>query len=437
MSEEHNLNQPVTIPYDPGNITIDSCDLVHANGKLSLLGAMNEFRISFSTHEMSSLCGINVLDTTDTLADLDPDGTEVLTIGWHSEGDREIKQTYSIFKTDIQLDPNMGNGKLYSFTGISHTHMQQLTMDVNRSFSGTIKDFVKNIFREIPQKIQTYAPIDVHETTGISTLIIPGETPFEAIERLTNRAFSSTYSSSVYQFYQNSKGYCFHNIEQLIAEGRKNATTYVYTPNGAVADDLKTIAGKFMIVDIEFPMAKDIIHKIMNGAYASSVKEIDIIGQKIDTTELKVKENFNDFYHLDQPAMTLDKINVINEKLNVSNTTKWVHKYFDGNRHLDFKWGPQITKRKFYADSLDQLQMNAVIHGNSNLDCGDIIDLSMLERSGNTSTPEQEKKISGKYIIDTIVHYYKNGSYACTLQCSKESNRANVSNLDEYIIGDK
>ena len=429
---ENNL----TLPYDPGNITIDYCHLTHSKGSLGLLNAVHEFRISYGLNQQSSIGSISVLDTTDMLANLDPDGTEVLTIGWHSQDDEEIKQKFSIFKIETIIDPDKGVGKVYVFHGVSHTHMEQLSMDINRSFKGTIKSFAEKIFNEIPQENKTRIPIDAHKTTGVSTIIIPGETPFEAIHRLTKRVYSTKYSSSLFNFYQNSKNYCFHNIEQLIAEGRDKATTYIFTPNSPV-DDMKTLEGKHTIAFIDFPKGKDMLKKVTSGAYASNVAEIDIIGQKIDTTQLTVKENFNDFYHLDQPAITLDKTKAIEERLNRANTTRWINKYFDGRRHLEFNMGPQITKSKFYAESLNQLQMHCVIHGNSSLDCGQIIDLSMLERSGQVFTGEQEKKISGKYIIDTIVHYYKRGRYSCALQCNKESNRANVTNLDEYIIGDR
>ena len=82
--------------------------------------------------------------------------------------------------------------------------------------------------------------------------------------------------------------------------------------------------------------------------------------------------------------------------------------------------------------------MSCTVPGNSSLNPGDVLDLSMIETSANKETPEQEKKISGNYFIHSIQHGYSKGStagYACAIQCTKESNRANVTNLDEYIKG--
>ena len=194
---------------------------------------------------------------------------------------------------------------------------------------------------------------------------------------------------------------------------------------------------KYTISAIEFPTKKSLISKLSRGTYASSVSEIDIINQKIDSTHFNVQENFNDFYHLDQPAISNDKQKVIEESLKISNTTKWINKYFDGSRHLDFKLGSQISKRRFYAGSLDENEMNCTIHGNSNIDCGDILYLSMLEMAGASETPEQEKIIGGKYLISSVTHIIQTGTYACNLKCNKESGRANVTDIENYIVGDR
>ena len=81
--------------------------------------------------------------------------------------------------------------------------------------------------------------------------------------------------------------------------------------------------------------------------------------------------------------------------------------------------------------------MACVIHGNSSIDCGEIFHLAMLERSGRSNVPEDEKIISGNYLISDVTHIYKNGTYACNLICNKESGRANVTDLDNYLIGDR
>ena len=422
--------------YDPQNINISRVEIEHSKGILQLAGGLHSFQIMYSMLSPCSKCIISILDTTEVLANLDIDGTEILRIQFNSADDSEIIAEFNIYKVEIDIDKNSGAaGKGYHLFGIDPTFMRQLKMDINRSFEGKIDEMVESVFNEIG--IAQFQSIEnklwtIHETTGSLKLIVPGETPFESIRKFERYAYSSKYSSSLFYFYQDSIGYNWCNAEQLI-EGPRDSRfihQYVYNPKGAGTE--LNLEAKFTIAEIDFPQGKNMIDKIVSGAYANRVNEIDLVNQKINTTELVVKDNFNDFHHLDKPAITLDKIEAIDRHLNVINNSTWLKKYPN-----NFNWGPNLTRAEFYADSLNQVKMNCVVPGYSNLDPGMIFDLSMLELSANKENPEQEKKISGKWLIDTVVHHYKGGRYTCSLACAKESHRANVDDLTQYIIGDR
>lgn len=419
--------------YDSGNIEIHACHLKHDNGVINLSGGLYEFVVHYGITHHSASCKVTVLDTQDILADLDIDGSETIKLSWSSKNDDVITNEFTIYRKHTIIDTTQaGKGKAYTLHGIDTANLSQMTMDINRSFSGKVSDHVKNIFNQI----ETDKEIEVHETTGTSNIIVPGETPFQAINRLIKLAFSTTYTSSLFRFFQSSKGYNFKNLERIIAEKRDKPHLYRYTPT-ALAEDPKTISAKHSIISIDFPVKKSLINKLQRGTYASRVAEIDIINQKLDITDFNVKESFDNFYHLDRPAISSDKKTIIDNALNIINTTKWINKYFDGERHLDFRRGPKIVRNKFYAGSLDENEMACVIHGNSSIDCGEIFHLAMLERSGRSNVPEDEKIISGNYLISNVTHIYKNGTYACNLICNKESGRANVTDLDNYLIGDR
>ena len=86
-------------------------------------------------------------------------------------------------------------------------------------------------------------------------------TPYETIEMLQERAYSTKYSSSIFLFYEDFRGYNFCNVEQLIAEGRRNPIKYTYNP-GAQIDDQKNVAGQMTITEIAFPQGKNVLDKI-------------------------------------------------------------------------------------------------------------------------------------------------------------------------------
>ena len=421
--------------YEPKNAVIDFCEINHKDGTLNLENAFSSALITESIFQQSLSCRVIVLDADEQLASLDLDGSEELKIGFHSERNRPIKNSFRIYRTHVTPDDTSGGkGKVYELFGMSEEWIQQSTMDINRSFKGTMRNNVVSVWNEVKKKTGSRKNLRVHQTTGHATTIVPGMTPFESMEMFERRAYSATYSSSIYKFYESMHGYNFVNLEQLVATMRQRAIKYKYAP-GNLVDDQKDVQGQYTIESISFPKSKNIIDKIQSGAYASSVKEIDIINQKVDTTELTVKDNFKDFYHLDKPAISLDKTTIIDESLNTINNTKWINKYLDGQRHRDNNFGAAITRRKFYGDSLGQVKMNCVVPGNSDLGVGMCLDLDMIEASADKETGDQEKKFSGKYFITEVNHQIKSHKYVCTVSCSKESYRSNVPDIKKYIVG--
>ena len=432
--------------YEPKNVNLERCEIIHKGGTLKLVENAYSITITESLFENSLTCKFEFLDATEKMAELDPDGTEVLRIAFSSEKNREIDHRFNIYRTEVYPDNQSGSkGKAYQVFGISAEFMSQATMDINRTMKGNVSDMVNIVFNEVKRNttIQTRPNsftrtrrrlVDRHKTSGNVILNIPGMTPYETLDMLLRRAYNDEFSSSIFLFYEDFRGYNFCNLEQLVAEGRDDPFEYSYKPAGQVTDQ-KTAAGQFDIQQIFFPASSDVIEKIKSGAYASQVAEIDIINQKVDRTVLTVKENFKDFYHLDKPAITLDKKTVIDKHLNVINSTTWINKYSDGLRHLENNFGALITRRKFYGDSLGQVTMNCVVPGNSDLSVGSVLDLSMIETSANKDNPEQEKKISGKYLITEVNHQILTGTYSCSLSCNKESSRANVTKIEDYMVG--
>ena len=437
MGQEKPKNIGETV-YDPGNVTIHACRLNHTDKDdkkvvINLAGGLDEFTVSYNLNKQSATCKITVLDTEDRLADIDIDGSETVELSFSSEGDDVISEEFVIFRKALSIDDSSGaKGKAYTLFGVDVGMIKQMTMDINRSFTGQISDFVKTIFKEINLEKE----IEVHDTAGMSSLIIPGESPYDAIHRLESFGFSPDHQSSLYKFYQSKKGYNFKNVERIIAEERDDPHMYRYSPT-ELAENSKTLLAKHSIVRIDFPETSSLISKIKHGTHASSVAEIDIINQRINVTEFNIADDFKNFYHLDQPAISGEKKKVINDTLNINNSTTWINQYFDGQRHLNYNFGAQLPKREYYGSALDENQMNCTIHGNSSIDVGEVLYLSMLERTSNLESPDQEKRISGNYLISSVTHIVKSFRYACLLGCNKESARANVIEPENYIIGDR
>ncbi len=368
-------------------------------------------------------CTLVVTDSTGGLDRIDFDGTETFKLSFKSlaEDDEARTINFRIYKIDIAIDPEKSDQKIFTFDATTPEMIKQSTMDINQSFKTAINVAAENIFSKIGSKKK----IQTHETTGTYTYIIPGMTPYESMEFLCRRAYDSKYRSSYFMFYENLDGYHFKNLERIIAEERDNAITYKYTPTAGAGDP----DPQFSITQLELPTNKDVMEKINSGAYANAVREIDLINQRVNSSSVRVKEDFGTFQHLDRIAMSLDSKAIIDEHLNTINSTTWINNagVVDKRREL-------IPRRKFYADCLNQVTATLTVPGNSNLTIGKIIDLDMLEMSGQTEEKGQEPKITGKYLITEIDHIMIGKNYTCKLQVNKESYIGNADNMEDSIV---
>jgi len=402
---------------------LDSIKIKHAHGEVDVTDAVAITAIQESLGFEEIRCELVVMDASGSLDIVEFDGTETFKISFAStnEDDPERTHHFRIYRIDKKIDKEKNDLKIYSLKAMSPESIKQSSMDINQSFKSPIHKAVQNIF----DKIGSNKKLNLHETTGQYTYIIPGMTPYESFTFLVRRSYDSKFRSSVFVFYENMDGFNFKNIERLISEERDNPLEYKYTPTSLVPDGNP----QYTITDIELPTNKDIMQKILSGAYANAVREIDLINQRINSSEVRIKEDFVTFEHLDDVAMSLDSKALIDEHLNTINSTKWIN-----NAGVDDKRMELIPRRKFYQDCLNQVQLQITVPGNSNLTVGRVLDLNMLELSGKTEEKGQEPKITGKYLITRVNHNMTGGEYTCDVDCVKESYKANSDRIEDNIV---
>ncbi len=409
---------------------LDLVKIKYPKGVVDITNSYDNISITEDIFSPSIACTMDVLDSVDNLGVIDFDGTETFELKFKGlkESDREIYLTFRIFKVDINIDPQKSDIKLYRLHGVTPEHYTQAIMDINQSFKMPIHKAVENVFGKLGSKRK----LDVHESSGTYTYIVPGMTPFETFDFLRRRAYDSKHRASLFVFYEDVEGYKFKNLERIIFEERDNALDFRYQPvaNIQTGDDDPNKNIEFL----ELSSNKDVLQKIKSGAYANAVKEVDLFNQRVNTSDVRIKEDFATFTHLDKPSMSLDSKAIIDESLNVINSTQWINKV---QNEKDDKRAQLIPRRKFYFDCLSQVETKAVIPGNSNMSVGKVINLDILELAGKTDNKQQEPKVSGKYLVTQVKHLLGKGSYRTNLILNKESYNANVEDLNKNIVVNK
>ena len=140
--------------YEPSNVTIDKFQIDHPDGTLDISNSFNHIMITEDIFSNSITCRIEIIDTNEKLAELEFDGTEIVTIAFHSEKNREINHKFNIYRIETDVDKNSGTSKHFQLFGISEEFMTQSTMDINRTMTGNISNLVSivlNLGSEPPE----------------------------------------------------------------------------------------------------------------------------------------------------------------------------------------------------------------------------------------------------------------------------------------------
>ena len=408
----------------------------HAGGSMNITGAYTKVNISEDIFQHSMNCSILLADTTGVLDDIDFDGTETITIAFKSEPeeDQVIKLKFRIYKVDVQVATTGVQGKQFTLFGVTPEHFVQANMDINQSFNLPIHKSAEKVLQKVNKstKRDKKRKLNFHETSGVDTYIVPGMTPYETMDFFAKRAYSAKYRASLYTFYENSKGYNFHNIEQLIEEQRDNAIKYTYNPNVNVDNANPDRDQQHEIEAITFKPTKNVMSRIKGGAYASQVAEINLLSQSLDRQALLVKENFKDFIHLDKKGMSLDSKAMIDDGLNIINSTYWKH-----SNGTKTNIASIVPNRKFYMASLQTVEAELTVPGDSNMHAGKVIEISMLEQNAKSDSKGEEPKITGKYLVTKVNHLFDRQEYIMGMVVNKESFRPNVDDPSKNIVASK
>lgn len=410
----------------PANqVNLTKVELEFKGEKYDLIPDMLKMQLDESIENNSMSMNITFLDASNLTNKIDFDGTETITVEFNTLGDREVSAKYRLFKNDIIPD-DTGNMKGVVLYGVSEEHFKSAILDVNQSYREQISGFAQNVF----DKLGSDKELELHETSGRGVTIIPGMTVFESMDFLASRSYDTKYRSSAFRFYETFDGFHYVNIERKIAEGKKDAITYVKV------QDARTQTPKWNhIASLKLDVAKDSMHKIKSGMYASEAKEIDLINHKVITSDFTLAEKFDEFEHLDSDAMTLESKDFIEDSLKNINTSFWLFSGQTGETDAEaLNFVDIIPRRLYYLSALEQVKASMQIPGNSSLSPGMVINLDMLEITSKTKSKEQEGKVSGNYFVTSVKHLITRDEYICLVNTCKDSYRSNIPNPEKNIV---
>lgn len=354
------------------NLTVDSPDKKHfevpATGLLSLW-------IIEDLSQLVPVCTFVYEETYSEFSELFPLlGNETLTvdIGLNKDKYRTFKFTYFSYETRSK-SALLARNKEIQTNWVDYDFIKLRQYPSSLYFNQvTASDVVKSI--------STGLTIDIESTRGTGDYFLNNMVIGEAIKDLSNESYNS--EGSTFAFYKNNSRFKFNSRNCIMRQSTKNTFVHGY----------------------------DLMSYVLYGNDRSlfTNPESTVVGYSY--------ENGNSFEFTKDPAnlksmkASFGKSIPFGEGTNIS--SRFV---YDGTRYIHEAEAKATSATESYMDSA--MRMTFVAVGQPSLSCGDIVEISV--GSSLPSYGKQNMLISGKWLVEKIVHYVANYNYMVKVFVSK------------------
>ena len=421
-------NQPVEIVA--GSIDIEQALLLNYEGEsIDISPLIREFNIYESLIKPFYTANILVINSLG------------LTSVWPIIGQEQIQLTFRTphpaFENSVNLTLNVLGIEKFNSSNV-RTEMFILKC-VPQEMVRDQQVKIRRSYREMPisematalyeDTFGTSSQLQVEDTTGNRTLVIPNMSPSRAMKLFSKEAFSNP--SSNFLFFQDVDGHHFKSIDFIIQE-RKNVERDKYY---LIDLDMQPVER----LEVQNPRDKPFDYiKIMSFEFQNlfNYNITQVLGGLENTVRVLdpssatyYERQYNYFDDFDDIERTAENVGwemlrennpyidqgLAKTDLLVTNVNQ-VNDYSSDQK-------PQFWNLNLASKALlENTVLSITIAGDSEKRVGDIIDIEFPE-FGATDDIEGEinRYISGSYIIVSIRHMYNSEGYRTVMQCSKNA----------------
>lgn len=411
-----NIEQIALIQYSRRGLTLEAFDTKSNFKTVDLLHRAKQVDIFYSIFSNVIHCEIQIVDSINQLQNSDDPiiGEEYVVLQYRTptsnDSIRLLFRAYSV--TDI-TNNDANKSRAYTLMCVSpeaienaaRTVYRKLTTDTGDDGS-RITDVIQNI---LSTDLGTDKPITIEPSSGIVNKYLLNMYPLEAVDYLRQCAVSTNRESSSFVFFERPDGYVFTTLEEIFAQSSqyKNVPSYIF-------DTIKHSDHSLPINNraLAFNEAQyvDNYTKIVNGGISNAVESIDLITGKFDTTlysHLQSQDTFKYAESADRGYRnTKEFVQDFVEDIPSSKTI--VVAATDNSTNLAKK----LARQQAYALELTQSIVQMSVYGNTEVMCGDVINVDVISPNGTPPDVNEEQQveravaISSRYMIaklrDTI-----------------------------------
>lgn len=412
--------------FDLGYYTLEKAEIRRYSNPITPYDISNHISsMSFSESMYSPLLygQLQILDAGGIIDNIPLLGEEIFTLQYSDFYGTSITQEFFIYSISDAVPTPQTNMFYYTIKFVSPQHIVSSTRKIKKSYTGTCSESIKKIFDEYlvrPEFPNSINEIEIEDTTGIQTLVVPALQPIEAINFFCRRSFSADNKSSNFYFFQSREKFKMVTHEKLIEDKKSSAIGYSYDPALNAQELTDRSVGMVNIQSFVLKKRLNTIDEINRGSMIMDVREVDILNKQYISNIYKFKDQYNDYTHTDENIRFPHSDLFIENFFSDDNVMKSELVFKDFEREQQYYKdiiGPRFSN-DYYIDSIEA---EIEIFGRNDLFAGDVIivNLPKLEEKVGIRS-EFHDSLSGYWLVKEIHHNIADKKYMCKCVISKD-----------------
>lgn len=324
--------------------------------------------------------------------------------------------------------------QVYNLRYIADSTFLNVGQRVFKAFKATkYSDMVQVIYDE---KIGLKG-IEIESTEYEVDYTVSNETPFGAIKKIADRSVSSEGNGTYFTFYEDRDSFYFTSLGKLIEKDPTHTIRYevknVLEHGSDVSHHDMTIERDlYNINQLSQGSTYDTLASAQSGELQSRLITFNPIRRKYEVVDHDLRNDFGKFKHMHPNKKWTDDGHPMfgqpgtNPKLAVTDKGNPAAPYIASHDPTIKQYFYEEYKltRPSYKHQLLKHVTSVTMSGDPRFRAGDVLEFLLPEFLGKTSkeNPEElDRYLQGKYLIISVAHIVKQGSYTLNMELIKDT----------------
>jgi hypothetical protein len=403
---------------EPGGYILKKCSLSNHDGSktVSIGDMINTIEIE---EDISKVCiqgFITITDAVNIIDNFPIIGEEILTLEVEDFYEEVVTYQFHVYAIDTLATNNTGTMQVYVLRIYSKDFIKSESVEISLAYRGKISESVKSIYDEhfISNKV-----IEIEETLGEQTFVVPNLTPIETILMMASKSFSDVYKSSNFVFFERKDKYFFGTHEKLFEDGQDTERKYFYSSVNSDIEDRAEQMNKIQAFSLNKRM--NLLEEMRSGAAISRVIKLDLATKSYENLDYKHYERVKDYKHTDSVTKDYHSEAFNQDFFGEDNITNDYLVFQDSTRQDQQSYQDIVSQRLSTSYYLNSIAMYIKIYGANNINVGDLIRFELQDLSSANDYTKNHATLSGLYMVSTIKSVYDGTRWDMTIGLLKDS----------------